>query len=383
VDTAGYGFRLASLGFQKGAAMAPHAPPDSAVALDLALALVVSSTAPLLLLDKELRIVAASTSFCNAFQIDPTKTRGCQLADLGAGEWNVPQLSSLLNATASGYAEVENYEMELPRKDGAPRCLVLNAKKINYAEESDTRLVLSVADITDARIAEKLKEALLRDKDVLLQDKDVLLQELHHRVANSLQIIASVLMQSARKVQSEETKGHLYDAHQRVMSVASVQKQLAVSRVGNVEIGPYLKALCASIGASMIRDHDVLSLEVKADESTTSADTSVSIGLIVTELVINALKHAFPSNHSGTISVDYHSRGPNWTLSVGDNGVGMPKDPKSAKPGLGTSIVEALAKQLGAHINIVGANPGTIVSVVHTFVPVLVGQGAVEAVRAV
>ena len=75
-------------------------------------------------------------------------------------------------------------------------------------------------DVTDARIAEKLK-------DDLLKEKAVLLQELQHRVANSLQIIASVLMQSARRVQSDEARTHLQQAHQRVMSVASLQHHLA------------------------------------------------------------------------------------------------------------------------------------------------------------
>src|SRR6476620_7565173 len=75
--------------FQKGAAMAPQSPPAPAVALNLALAVVASSFAPLLLLDKDLMVVAASTSFCRVFQIAPVKAQGCQLAELGDGEWLV------------------------------------------------------------------------------------------------------------------------------------------------------------------------------------------------------------------------------------------------------------------------------------------------------
>ncbi len=133
----------------------------------------------------------------------------------------------------------------------------------------------------------------------------------------------------------------------------------------------------------MIRDHDQLTLEAQTDETVTTADTSVSLGLIVTELVINALKHAFPGNRSRTILVDYHSRGPNWTLSVSDNGVGMPTEPTSAKAGLGTSIVQALAKQLSANVSITDGNPGTRVSIAHAHVPVLVGQVAAIAERSV
>jgi two-component sensor histidine kinase len=229
-----------------------------------------------------------------------------------------------------------------------------------------------ISDVTDARIAEKLKEDLIKDKEVLLK-------ELHHRVANSLQIIASVLMQSARKVQSEETRTHLFDAHQRVMSVASLQKQLAASQSADVQLRPYLTTLCESIGASMIQNHDQLSLEVRSDDCVTTADISVSLGLIVTELVINALKHAFPDDRKGKISVDYQAHTANWTLSVTDDGVGMPAQPNTAKAGLGTSIIQALTKQLGATISIADAHPGTKVSIVHPHVSALVSQLAARS----
>jgi two-component system, sensor histidine kinase PdtaS len=345
--------------------MAPRTPVPPAIALNLALAVVASSNAPVLLLDSSLIVIAASNSFCRAFQIEPGQVAGHSLTALGAGEWNVPQLTGLLKATASGFAEADGYEMELIRPGRGNRCLVLNATKLDYADGSNVRLLLAVSDITDARIAEKLRQDLIKEKEVLLQ-------ELHHRVANSLQIIASVLMQSARKVQSEETRSHLFDAHQRVMSVASLQQQLAASRAGDVQLRPYLTTLCESIGASMIRDHDQFSLEVGADDGVLTADTSVSLGLIVTELVINALKHAFPNDRKGKILVDYKTHALNWTLSVTDDGVGMPAQPDSAKPGLGTSIIEALTKQLGASISVAGAHPGTKVSIMHAHVPVLV-----------
>jgi two-component system, sensor histidine kinase PdtaS len=336
--------------------MAPRTTSHPDVAL--ALAVIASSTAPLVFLNGDLTLVAASESFCRAFEIDQTSVPGRPLRELGAGEWDVPQLTALLKATAAGYAEIEGYEIDLGRDGKENRRLVLNAQKLAYGHEESVRLLLSVSDVTDARNAEKLKDDMLRDKAVLLQ-------ELQHRVANSLQIIASVLMQSARKVQSDETRSHLFNAHQRVMSVAALQQQLAASAVGDVELRPYFTALCESIGASMIRDHNQLSLDVSVDESTTSADESVSLGLMITELVINALKHAFPDDRNGKIKVDYHSRGPNWTLSVIDNGVGMPVDAAEAKPGLGTGIVKALAMQLHASIKVADAKPGTAVSVAH------------------
>jgi two-component sensor histidine kinase len=339
------------------------------------LAVIASSTAPLLLLDGNLALIAASKSFCQAFQIDPANVTGRPLRELGSGEWDIAQLMSLLNATASGYAKVESYELVLSRKGREDRHLVLNAQKLDYGNEDSARLLLAVSDVTDARIAEKLK-------DDMLKEKAILLQELHHRVANSLQIVASVLMQSARRVQSDEIRTHLFDAHQRVMSVASLQKQLSTSSVADVELRPYFTALCNSIGASMIRDHNQLSLDVTVDKSVTSADVSVSLGLIVTELVINALKHAFPGDRSGKITVDYHSHGPNWTLSVTDNGVGMAGNSASVKAGLGTSIVHALTQQLQAVVRVADANPGTAVSIAHTRIAAIQSTDVMPADRA-
>jgi two-component sensor histidine kinase len=338
--------------------MTTHATLHPEAALSLTLAVIASSNAPLVLLDGNLSVIAASASFCRAFKIDPASVPNRSLFALGAGEWDVPQLRSLLSATAEGMAEIESYEMDLKRAGEKSRRLVVNAHKLDYADAEHVRLLLAVADVTDARIAEKLKDDLVREKVILLA-------EVQHRVANSLQIIASVLMQSARKVQSEETRGHLHDAHDRVMSIAAVQQQLAASRLGHVELHAYFTQLCQSLGASMIGDQKQTSLKVNAEDSRVSANASTSLGLIVTELVINALKHAFPGHRSGKIVVDYQSQGPEWTLSVGDDGIGMPAPGQTVELGLGTSIVESLAKQLGARVETADAHPGTTVSIVH------------------
>lgn len=334
--------------------MAVHPDP----AQGLALAVVASATSPLVLLDGDLMVLGASTSFYRAFHIPPANGRDRPIFELGDGEWNIPQLRSLLRATAAGDAEIEAYEMDLKSHHGEARRLVLNAQKLAYGDDDHGYILLSVADVTDARLAAKLKDDLLREKAILLQ-------EVQHRVANSLQIIASVILQSARKVSSDETRLHLTDAHNRVMSVAALQHELSTARLGQVELRGYFRKLCDSIGVSMIHDHDQLVLEVQVDDSTSEADVSVSLGLIVTELVINCLKHAFPGGRLGKIEVGYNSRGPNWTLSVADNGVGMPKDKESSTPGLGTSIVDALAHQLDARVQVANAHPGTIVSVIH------------------
>ncbi|MEO7026584.1 MAG: histidine kinase dimerization/phosphoacceptor domain -containing protein [Caulobacteraceae bacterium] len=349
--------------------MSAPTPLHAEVAHSLSEALVVSSNAPLLLLDGDLKVVAASATFIRAFQVDPARVAGRHLAEFGTGEWGVPQLGSLLRATAFGHADISAYEMDLVRPGRPTLRLVMNARKLDYGSDHEIRILLTVADVTDARIAEKFKDDLLREKAILLQ-------ELQHRVANSLQIIASVLMMSARRVNSDETRRHLYDAHSRVMSVAALQRQLTVSTVGDVELKSYFKELCESISASMINDPRQLILEVEADGSSASADVSVSLGLIVTELVINALKHAFPGGRPGRIAVSYHSGVTDWTLGVDDNGVGMPVDRASSPPGLGSSIVAALAKHLDAEIKIGKSDPGTSVTLVHRVIAEPAGRPA-------
>ena len=150
------------------------------------------------------------------------------------------------------------------------------------------------------------------------------------------------------------------------MSVAALQHQLATSSLGEVALRPYLTQLCQSIAASMISDRERIALTVDADEGSAKAEISVSLGLLVTELVINALKHAFMEGRGGHIQVAYRRRGADWTLSVRDDGVGMGSAALPAKSGLGTSIVQALAKQLGATIEVSDANPGTLVSLTRT-----------------
>lgn len=305
------------------------APASSADLNDtLAFAVIGVSQAPLLLLSEDLRVLTASTSFCRDYGVDCTAITGRSIFDLGAGEWDLPRFRSLLTAVASGDVDVDAYEIDFIDLKRRLRRLVLHIRRLEFAPGAAIRLMLTIVDVTDERADQKIREDLVREKDILLR-------EVQHRVANSLQIIASVLLQNARKVQSDESRGHLQDAHQRVMSVAAVQRQLSESRLGDVLVRPYLDQLCRSLSASMINDDSKTRIDVTADGSATSASMSVSLGLITTELVINALKHAFPGDRDGVISVDYRSGFEGWTLSVCDDGVGMAQDVPRPKAGLG------------------------------------------------
>jgi chemotaxis protein methyltransferase CheR len=195
-----------------------------------------------------------------------------------------------------------------------------------------------------------------------------LLDEIQHRIANSLQIIAGIILMKANTVSSEEARLLLQDTHDRVMSIATVQQQLNASGIiGPIEMLPYLTKLGDALATSMIGDDRPVTLKVVGTAGSLSSRQAESVGLITTELVMNALKHAFPSeNMKGRIDVSYDVDGTNWKLSVADNGVGKP-DGVFAQPktGLGTGIIKALAQELNASVETLAGPEGTTVSITH------------------
>jgi PAS domain S-box-containing protein len=316
---------------------------------------------PLVVLDRDLRVVMASRSFYQTFGVLPDDTQGRLFYELADGQWEIPALRKLLEEVIPRHRIVTAYEIEHEFASVGRRTLLLNAREVFDEANPNTALLLAIEDVTGRRSAE-------REKDDLLREKEMLLEEMRHRVANSLQIIASILLLKARTVQSEETRRHLQDAHQRVMSVATVQEQLRGTGHGDrIEIGPYLTKLCDTLAKSMIGTDRSIAVHVEAGAGSAVSAEAVSIGLIVTELLINAVKHAFPDDRSGTIRVKYDSTGSGWQLSVSDDGVGgAGHKGQPASTGLGTSIVEALVKQLNANVDISSSPQGTSVSIAHT-----------------
>ena len=154
---------------------------------------------------------------------------------------------------------IEGYEVDREFPAIGRRTMLLNARKVFYEKGTHTTVLLAFEDITERRAVERQVEELLREKDMLLE-------EIQHRVANSLQIIASILLIKARTVQSEETRLQLEDAHQRVLSVAAVQQHLHVVGGGKpIDIGEYLTKLCETLAQSMIGDSRPITLKVDAD----------------------------------------------------------------------------------------------------------------------
>ena len=332
---------------------------------------------PIVVLDPDLRVVAASRCFYQTFKISPDDTRGKMFYALGGGEWDISKLRLLLEKIIPEHGAIEDYEVEREFSKIGQRRMLLNAREVFYEAGPHTNILLSIEDVSRQSILEG-------EKDELLKQKDVLLEEMRHRTANSLQIIASIILLKANAVDSQETRRHLQDTHKRVISIAAVQQHLQTSlTTGSIELGPYLSKLCEALSQSIISDNRSISLKVCGEGGSATCRDAMSLGLIVTELVINALKHAFPEDtNDGQVTIAYDAAGTNWKLSVADNGVGRPESIFArAKTGLGTGIINALAQQLCAQVEVVSGPFGTTVSISHAVFEKTVSLAASKRAR--
>lgn len=345
---------------------------DQAQAEGLALAIVDTLPEPFLVLDDALHLLAASRCFYEVYGEDPAGAHGRSFFELSHGQWDIPGLRQLLRAILPDHTGLEGFEFEGDFGKLGKRTIQLNALPIREDSGQSKMVLVAIKDITERREAEQEKQRLLEHTEQLLEQQRTLLREMRHRIANSLQIIASILLLKAGSVTSEETKKELRAAHQRVMSVAAVQGHLQASvGIEQIEIGPYLTKLATGLASSMVGPKQSIDIKVVSDIGTLPTSHAVSLGLIVTELIMNAVKYAFPNARlSARIRVTFEKAEADWKLTVSDNGTGrrLPHEP-SASAGLGTALIAALAKQLDALVAETSSKSGLTVEVTRaTFV---------------
>jgi two-component sensor histidine kinase len=192
----------------------------------------------------------------------------------------------------------------------------------------------------------------------LAAEREVLLREVNHRVGNSLQIIASLLHLQANSSTQEDVKAALTNAMGRVAAVAQVHRRLYTTHdLKSVLLNQYLDALLEDLRRSAEGER-MSRLTLKAEPVEIDPDRAVAIGIMVNELVMNAVKYAYPDG-AGPIHVDLHAEGEDLVLSIADDGVGVNAkiDPRST--GMGQRIVTAMASKLGASVERDPSHPGT------------------------
>src|SRR5690242_63228 len=185
----------------------------------------------------------------------------------------------------------------------------------------------------------------------LAAERELLLREVNHRVGNSLQIIASLLHLQANSTNQDDVKAALTNAMGRVAAVAQVHRRLYTSHdFKSVLLNQYLESLLDDLRRSA-EGNKMSRLTVKAEPIEVDPDRAVAIGIIVNELVMNAVKYAYPDGASGPIHVDVRTDAEDVVLSIADDGVGLngKTDPRST--GMGQRIVSAMAAKLDACVD--------------------------------
>jgi two-component sensor histidine kinase/CheY-like chemotaxis protein len=192
----------------------------------------------------------------------------------------------------------------------------------------------------------------------LAAEREVLLREVNHRVGNSLQIIASLLHLQANSSSQEDVKAALTSAMGRVAAVAQVHRRLYTSHdLKSVLLNQYLDALLEDLRRSA-EGNKMSTLTLNAEPTEIDPDRAVAIGIIVNELVMNAVKYAYPDS-GGPIHVELTAQNDDLVLSIADDGVGFnsKSDPRST--GMGQRIVSAMASKLNASVERDKSHAGT------------------------
>jgi len=308
----------------------------------------------LLVLDSDLTVRFANRSFCDKFSVAPEHTVGRKLYELANGQWAIPELRSLIENVLSERATIEAFEVDRVFPSIGRRVMVLNARKIHRADKHKVQVLLAIEDVTEQRRLEH-EHAAAHERIT------VLLQELTHRVKNSLQIIAAMVSIEARSHKSGEGKAALERVSHRISALGQLYSQLSkANTVEAVNAATYLDELCRDLIASVHKEGGTsIVLETDIESELLPTDRAITIGLMVNELVTNALKYAFPGDTKGTVLVTLKRAPGELRLTVSDDGKGV--DPRRADSGLGGRLVEGFAQQLGGQLKRESGNKGTIV----------------------
>jgi two-component sensor histidine kinase len=220
------------------------------------------------------------------------------------------------------------------------------------------------AEIGDRRRAEERMR-------VSLAEKEVLLREIHHRVKNNLQVIASLLRLQASHTTDASVLSVFRESQNRVHAMAMIHERLYRSEsLAEVDFGGYVSRLASSLLRNYSVRPGTVKLETRVDPIALSIDTAIPLGLIVNELISNSLKHAFPDGREGTVGIGLALQGEDeCVVSVRDNGVGFAAGVSIDNPKtLGLQVVQTLTDQLGGRLELHSDGGQTQVSVVFPLV---------------
>jgi chemotaxis protein methyltransferase CheR len=276
---------------------------------------------------------------------------------LGNGQWDIPRLRAALETIFNERKTIEAFEVDQSFPSIGRRAMVLNARAVYRPDNKIQQILLAIEDVTE-RVRLEREHAVAHERIAML------MQELTHRVKNSLQSIAAMVMIEARGHKSGEGKAALERVSHRIAALGQLYSKLSKSdTVESVDAAIYLDELCRDLMASVQRaGNSSIVLKTDIESELLPTDHAIPIGLIVNELVTNALKYAFPSETRGTVTVTLKRFPGELRLTVADDGNGF--DARRADSGLGGRLVSGFAEQLGGQIERESGSQGTIVRLI-------------------
>ena len=242
----------------------------------------------------------------------------------------------------------------------------ISISRIPSGKEGENYAILNVKNITelsnrinDFRVEHNMLVKEIKQREVLetklrksLKEKEILIKEVHHRIKNNLMLIGSLINMQACQIKEEKTISILSDLKKRVDSIALIHEKLYKGNDLNfISSKEYLKDLLDNIDNSMIPDEWQIRITPKIDNIKLTIETTIPLGLIVTEIVTNSVKHAFKEKKEGEIVVELTKNQDMCKLTVSDTGSGFPKDFDESKlDSLGWLLIKSLTSQLeGEH----------------------------------
>lgn len=199
-----------------------------------------------------------------------------------------------------------------------------------------------------ARLEESRRHReLAREQESALREKDILLREIHHRVKNNMQILSSLLRMQSRSLPDKQLAAVLSESETRIRSMALIHEKLYQSeQLSGVPLQAYLETLCSEL-LRMYGKGRRIEIDVQAHDISLELDTALPCGLIVNELVSNALKYAFPDASMGYLLIELSAVNDGLRLTIHDNGIGLPEDLDIDRANsLGLKLVRMLVAQL-------------------------------------
>lgn len=249
---------------------------------------------------------------------------------------------------------LDPYERRLITHKGEARYFEITGSTINDTVTNKPRFVQVVLrDITERKQIEHQMRA-------ALQEKEILLKEIHHRVKNNLQVVSSLLYLQSQRIPDDNLRELFHESQNRVRAMALVHEQLYQSdNFAQVDFGAYLHTLIDSLFASYGTDETQIVLNLHTNGTLLDVHTAIPCGLMVSEMVSNALKYAFPNNQHGEIAVSMRLEGDLYQLCVKDNGVGIDLNAPIRPGSLGLQLIDRLVDQVSGTLVRTGP-PGVI-----------------------